>query len=737
MALSEETSFRLIGGGGTRGLSGDADRVLRPDPALDFFNACLRRHETERDLVSDPALLWSCHSPEGRDAGLRSHLQAASRERVSGLSDLLVIVNSRDWQRAARGQGVGWGRQVVEALRERLDAWVEATGAPRRSARRVGVRLLADGGGPMNGQALGLDEGEFVTGLLPNQYEGPVEGSRSVLAVHLNLPGVWAGYREVARLYDDQDLLTLGNHWLDNYAHPALREPALYRLQYDKAEGLVHLVSPDTDGRYRLQRHAGDEGPSVYAIQTQAGEVVAWLVLAVTELALPTRPSQQGLDAGTLGVSLPLDESPPLGDALAARPTIDPLGPGLRSHAPETAAPTVAGQDLVTLRELGVLIQRVHFREFMRGYEVYLGRAGEVGTVRRSPPATVQVIEDRVRLIAHELGVRVGGVPIPPGAGAVLGADARLEAAGNEWQWRDLRAVKVRGWPYLGELRRRAGSTHLVHGAVHAIGRAPDARVRLPDDGHNENILWRAELDAGTVIRARNGEIPKSRFTLDSIMVATHHAELDLQAEPRLRSVARHCYSFVRRDGPDGEQILPLSRTDRPTGELEVELKPGDDLLVGNCAFEVDWKPGALRGDDPTGVPLAPPPPVVLDAAEDLSEDLSQQIVAALPPPPPPLDDPTGLPGLRAPPPLPRPAPEPDSVLDLPLTPAQRAQLDDPTAPPQGPPPPISRTWDDLPGDSLTGDSLLGEGPLADAIAAPDGDDPTELPERPPLPRRS
>lgn len=778
MALSEETSFRLIGGGGTRGLSGDADRVLAADPALDFFNACLRRHKAAGDLLLDPDQLWRAEGNPGRLGGLASHLQSASRERVAGLSDILVVVNAADWQRAARQVGVGWGREAVETLKARFHDACTTHGL-RRHNREVGVRLLADGSGPMQGKALGLGQGEFVTGILPNQYDGPSADSRALVAVHLNLPGGWPGYREVARLHHDQDLLTIGNHWLDNYAHPALSAPAIYRLQWTPEEGLVHLVSPDTDGRFQLHHHADPGGPSVYALQRTGGEVLAWLVLAVIDeqqVAADIPASSPSLVGQTLSddvepvpVAVVVEESPTLDpgpmdrDPLSALPTMDTLGePGLDTDdppavaepapepAPAPASPpatlAAAGMDLdlLSLRELGVLLQRVHFRDIMLGYEIYIGAGGEIGTRRDSPMATIQVIDDRVRLVANAMGVLLGAVPIPPGAAAVLGGESEIRVGDHRFAWRDLRAVRLRGWPYLGELRRRGGTTHLVGGTVHAIGRALDSRVQLPDDPHNNNILWRPEVDAGAVIRAKNGDVPKSRFTLDSIMVATHHLELDLtEAQPRVRSVARHCYSFIRRETPDGERIISLSRAQRVTGEVEALLEPGDDLLVGNCVFELDW---SRREGDATDLPMGKPPPVVFTegatddegAVDSLVDELDAlpPLGFQLPPPPPVIEaDPTGLPE-GPPPPLSFDGEDDSMAFDPVPTAGWRSgasvdATDDPTGLPGRPPPPV-RLDPEPTDDSI--DEWSPFGTLDDFHPAGD-DDPTGLPgEGPPPP---
>ena len=141
---------------------------------------------------------------------------------------------------------------------------------------------------------------------------------------------------------------------------------------------------------------------------------------------------------------------------------------------------------------------------------------------------------------AHQDGVRLNGAALPAGTAVFLETDARIQVGETAIEWRDLSGVDVRGWPYLGELRRVGSTSHLVHGRSHRIGREPRCAVRLPDEPHNDNIIWRRELREGGTIRSRNGEIPKSRFYIDSIMVASEHAEVDLGDAPRLRSRARH-----------------------------------------------------------------------------------------------------------------------------------------------------------------------------------------------------
>ena len=682
MALSQENTYRLIGGAGARGLSGDARRVLPVDPSLDFFDACLRRHRAVLDLVADPDQVWDAEKESGgtRPMGLEAHLGSVSRERLVSLTDVLVVVSKEDWSRAHSSHGSRWTRHLVGGVRASFEDWCGRAEVTRHNPHRpFGVRVVVDGGSDLQGESLGLGSGEFVTGLLPNHYGGPATASRPLISVMLNMPGVWMGYREVARLYDDQDLLTLGSHWLDNFSHPALVAPALYRLHYDPQEGLVHLTSPDVAGGFGLTRHGDPAGTSVYGITRGDGHVVAWLVLAMVETPQPSGPTPVVVEAvptvDPIGQIMEADTGPlpqvrgPLEDSLSSRPTLlNGLSPSISSTGdglgPVTAEAAGMVGKLLRVREAGVLLQRVHFRDVMLGYEVFISASGDIGSELADPVATVQVLghRGRVRLYAHTRGIRVAGMPVPIGAAAVLGSSVEIDVSGVVLEYCDLSNVRLKGWPYVGEIRRSGANLHLMPGAVHVIGRAPGSRVKLPDDGHHGNILWRPEVDAGHTIRSQNGEIPKSRFTLDSIMVASSHAELDLTGEsPVLRNVARSCYSFIRRSDGDVIKWVELSRVQRSTGSFESELRSGDELLVGNCVLEVVLDSAAEV--DLADIPTASRPPVVFSLADDLSEELVVPPPPLLPvpraaePPPPAVrgagatwmepnadDDPTGLP---------------------------------------------------------------------------------------------
>ncbi len=610
----------------TQGLSGGAEVVIDRDPASSFYASRLRKHRSDEDLVETPTWLWATLSYNGRKGGLRSHIHAERGEGVASFTDVLVVLNQVDARRAAQIEGEPWTERAARAISEKFALYNQK----ERFELLYGTRPLrfwfvADGGQDMLGHSFGLGPGEFITGLLPNLYVGPAPRSRPVLAVHLHLPGAWEGYREVGRLYSDQILYTLGRHWLDNFHHPALREPGLYRLQQFPDGSLVHVISPELQDRYFVRSDALDGGASVLTLAERNGTPVAYLVLAVVETPAMVEPGM------TVGVPLAALRSAGLGpavevaveddaDATARDPSRSiapaPLPPSVsgtmrREHLQRTIIPDAIEGRMLTLHERGALLQKVHFANFMDGYDVYIGSGGRIATQMSDPRATLQVRGNRVTLQVDSEGVRIDGRVQGAGTNAALTGEVEIEVDGHTLQYRDLTGVRAEGWPYVGELRRPGAGTYLDFGGVFRVGRDRRCQVRLPDEPHNDNITWLPSVGGGTTIRSRTGDIPKSRFYTDSIMVASEHAELDLVNEPVLRSLARHCHTFVRRDG----EIIALAPRESASGTHSVDLRPNDEVLVGNCLFQVSYPPVAGSPMATPMMPQVPRPP----SAEELA----------------------------------------------------------------------------------------------------------------------
>jgi hypothetical protein len=645
----------------TRGLSGDQAHTVALDESNPYYNFRLRRHKAEGDLIADPGLLWYTSPYVKRRSGLGTHVSAEVGEgSTANYTDILLILSREDFARARED----WHQSATRALQQEFDNFCRRENYNRLHAHRpLGVKVIEDGSASMGGVSLGLTRGEFVTGILPNLYTGPVRGSYPVIAVHVNLPGVWEGYQEVGRLYNDQSLFTLGNHWLDNFAHPSLQQAALYRLRQYPDGSFVHIINPDLQDQFQVTS-TNQGGASVLTLATRSGQPLAYMVLAVIDppSARPTSKSEAGTtstrevataETQRAKPSVPESRPSPAPSAPSARrPDIQmPKAPSARGDSAPSIAPPMMLDDIggsaglggktiipdmpqervFTLQERGALLQKVHFANFMLGYDVYFGSRGELGTHVENPAATFQVRRRTVSLVAHVDGVVVGGRPVPPGVEVPIEGDVKIEVAGQRMEYYDLRGLQVAGWPYVGEIRRPASSTYMIWGEDYQIGRSRECRVVLPDEPRNDNIHWKPAIGDGATIRARSGEIPKSRFYTDSIMVASEHAGIDLRAPmPRIVCTARYCYVYVRRNGTV-HAMFPATSPNQPK---DMELLPGDEILIGNCLFYAGFTP--IDQASATAAPVAPKVDADLLAKSVDQPDLRRLDLHSVPPDPGP-----------------------------------------------------------------------------------------------------
>jgi len=668
-------------------------------------------HQADRDLVEHPSSLWRT-TWRKRQGGLYHHLLADRGDGVAGFTDILMVINEPDFQRSVDDTGDFWVFEAKELLEEQLSAWCKKAHFNQIFPDRpFQVALVCDGSEELRNHRIGLESGQFVTCLLPNRYGGPIETSSPVLAIHLNIPGAWEGYRKVGLLHSDQVFFTLGDHWLDNFSHEALVAPALYQLQQYPDGSLVHVVNPDLQDRFEVGSVQVAEGPAVLAVTERGGDPVAFMVLGVMDTFLqerslddepaagrelakpqskrtatagrpggepagkparkpcgepggkPARPqrpsaesaprsaaqparrtdapapgrrqgrSEKGPSKSRIAIATPRQQSAPAPAAQADQPaarrpaqqqaarkssaaavklagvaaTVPPAprprarpkpkppspaqspGTGGKAAWHHTIVPDAVEERIFTLKERGALLQRVHFAVFMEGYDVYVSRSGQLGTALVDPDAVFQVREDKVYFMAHREGIDLAGRPMSPGQPVRLRGEVEIRVSNQLLEFRDLTKVAAEGWPYLGEIRRSASSAYMVFGGKYRIGRDRRCKVRLPDEPHNDNIVWRLDMGGGEFIRSRTGDIPKSRFYNDSIMVASEHAEIDLDGEPALRNVARHCYSYIRRE----RDVFALFPVRDESGVRSLDLLPGDELLVGNNLFEVAYPPAS------------------------------------------------------------------------------------------------------------------------------------------------
>ncbi len=524
----------------TRGLSGAQRAMVALDGTNSFYNFRLQRHFSALGPTRSAESLWYTHDDVETRTGLGVHLADALTDGHR-FSDVLVILAEEDHDALMASGGL---EHLGAVLSEKLSAFLAQSAFSAQVHHDV--VLVRDGSEELGGQHFGLMDGEFITGLVPNYYRPQSGSSRAVIGVHANVPGAWEGYRPVARLYDDQVLFTLGNHWLDNFSHPSLGEAALYHLKLDEVGSFVHYLNPDVQGRYRIDTTVRD-GTNIISVSTADGQPLVHLVLtAVTADAVEAGPRKKR----------------------------------------ETILPSLHDEQIFTMTERGALLQKVHFSKIMLGYDVHADIRGQLGTGVEDRALSFRVREDAVSVAAFVDGVEVNGTPLASGDAVPLDGDVVIRVQAQELRYRDLRGIQVEGWPYLGEIHRPASSAYLSFGDRHPIGRARDCAVVLPDEPRNDNIVWRPQVAEGSTIRSKSGEIPKANFYTDSIMVGSEHAELDLSgATPTLHALHARCFTFIRRQG----EIIPVHPLGDEGHNHEQELRSGDELLIGNCLFRVEY----------------------------------------------------------------------------------------------------------------------------------------------------
>ncbi|MEQ1566419.1 MAG: hypothetical protein ABMA64_12330 [Myxococcota bacterium] len=613
----------------TRGLSGDRAHSVALDDANPYYNYRLKRHKAEGDLVGDPGLLWYTSPYVKRRSGLGTHVAAEVGDGTANYTDVLLVLSREDFAKTA----AEWQASAARTLQQEFDNFCRRENFNKPYPHRpLGVRLVEDGSAGTGGYDFQLGRGEFITGLLTNLYTGPVRGSYPVIGIHLNLPEVWEGYQEVGRLYNDQILFTLGNHWLDSFSHASLQQAALYRLRQYPDGTFVHIVNPDLQDQYHVTSTVQGNA-SVLTLATRSGKPLAYMVLAVIDppAKSPTPPERRSPSSGpSTPAPPPRVDARSTSDAPSRRPDIQMPKPPPKRDAVPSIAPPMMLEDVVkptstngiglggktiipdapserifTLQERGALLQKVHFSAFMLGYDVYFGTRGELGTHVEDPAATFQVRKRAVSLVAHIDGVTIDGRSIAAGVEVPIEGDVKIEVAGHKLEYHDLRGLQLDGWPYVGEIRRPASSTYMIWGEDYQVGRSRECRVVLPDEPRNDNIHWKPSVGDGATIRARTGEIPKSRFYTDSIMVGSEHVSVDLRGErPKVVCTNKHCYAYVRRSS----EVFSLYPTTSPQQPKELDVLPGDEILIGNCLFHV----GYTAGDA-----VAPAPAPMIDLTVD------------------------------------------------------------------------------------------------------------------------
>jgi hypothetical protein len=534
----------LLHSGTAAGLSGIPSLQLSSNPDRDWFLRFLRTHFTTLSLVTHPERIWSPSTSPGKGGGLESHLMSLAPGGVLSASQMVVLLSGPEFDEAVEMRGQSWITEVEKQLQSRVDTLV--TERKLRTARpggRLRVCLLRDGDRALGGRVLNLLPGEFVTTLLPNQHVGQ---ESACLGVYVHIPGAWEGFRPVQSVQVDQLLYTFGNHWLDNFHHPSLKEAALYQLRLDESGRWVHSIHPDHREDFVLKR------------TSQNG--------AMDVLTLCEANGRSLMDVQLVALGRTLDGVKSSSDVIE----------GLTSVVPDGGA-----RGLLSLEECGVLLQKIHFPQVMKGYEVYLSKEGNLSTSGEDVAAVLEIRSDQAVLLSKHPALHVNAKSLAPGERVDLRGLCEIAIDGHVLYYKDLSSVKASGWPYLGEIRRGGWQSHLPLGGAYTIGRDPSAWVRLPDVADNRNIRWTDEGDSRSVA-SRTGTFARKDFYTDSIMVASTHAVVDLCNGATVKNEAKFCHVYVRR----ASAVISLMPK-RKAGLHQFQLRTGDELLVGNCVFSV------------------------------------------------------------------------------------------------------------------------------------------------------
>jgi len=535
----------LLHSGTAAGLSGIPSLQLSANPDSDWFLRFMRVHTTTLELAAHPDRIWAPARRVPQGSGVESHLLSLGVQRVLSAREIWVVLSKNEFDSMSEGKESGWMNSTEAMLQERVDELIEKRGLESPvSGASLRLRLLRDGDEAMSVRSLNLLPGEFVTAMLPNR---PPEGAVSRLGVSVHIPGAWEGYRPAEPVREGQLLYTFGSHWLDNFSHPMLKEAAVYQLRRDDTGRWLHSIHPDHCEHYCLRTTPNQGAMDVITLATRSGQAILDVQLASLEQTL------DGLQPSAV-------RSP----ALEASFIDEPKREGLLS-----------------LMESGLLLQKVHFPDVMRGYEVYLSEQGGISTTPELATAVIEVRSDHAQLIVKGAQVSVNQEKLEVGQTFELDGLVEIRVGEHLYYYKDLRGVRASGWPYLGEIRRSGWKSHLPLGGRYVIGRDLNAWVRLPDVADNKNISWADESSTASV-SSRTGTFARRDFYTDSIMVASEHAVIDLSNGAVLENLAKHCHVYVRR----ASAVVSLMPIRKP-GLHQFQLRGGDELLVGNCVFQV------------------------------------------------------------------------------------------------------------------------------------------------------
>lgn len=540
------------------------------------YNDRFLKHRADGDFVRNPEYLWSPGPYWAARGGFDAHFRRLADQLAGAVySDALLVLHPEDHARTRASLLRSWESAAAAELADCWRRLLESEGWTRAvPGRDLHLRVLPDGD-PALGSTLGLEPGEFATALMPNLHLGP--GPEAVPLVEVFAADPSGRFSSIGTLWSDQLAFSVGAHALDNGRRAELGDSCVYTVHRIPGEdGLHHRLGAGREDRFVLRTGTAQGGETVQVVDVRRDKVVLEVMLvAARHLAAELPRVGERPDAPR--VALPAFAPPPV---TGFEGTILPGDLDLGTLGAFSIVPESLPDRVFTLVERGYLLQRVHFKDAMRGYRIEIDRDGRIGPKVGAPVATVRVRDGRVEVEAVERDVSVDGRPLRPGESAPLD-DLRhsLSWRGGSVEYGSMRRSGDRKWPYLGCLTAPRRTTPLPLGETCTIGR--DGRscdVPLPDRAVGDNIDWRDGATTGP-IEVQGGEVDRRTFRTDAICVPTRAAALTLTAgAPSVENLSGTCSLHVLR--PDGE----MARLGKGASAV---LTPGDELCIGNLLFSL------------------------------------------------------------------------------------------------------------------------------------------------------
>lgn len=548
------------------------------------YNHYVRRSRTDRDLVRQPDVLWSPAPYWAPREGLSAHVRHQADVCGAVTSDAIILLHPQDHETTRRSLVRDWDRTLSTLLRESWERLVTEHGLVRLTPSRPFRAAVRQDGDPEIGPLLGLARGEFATVLGPNIYLGPDPGSEPLAEIFLCERGQ---FRSVGTLWNDQVAFHLGAHPMDNGRCEALGDSSLYCLVRAGGDGpLSHRVHSSRADRVRIEVGQSSLGETVRLVD--AGRNLLLAELAV----VPSRRSDWELPAAgerAAGPRRANDLALPSMGPVAAGGTILPDED--MALSPVSIVPDALPESRFVLSERAVLIQRVHFKAVMAGYWIAVDRSGRLGPRVADPVARIEVTDDRLSLLTMARDLSLDGTPLREGQRTqLLGPHHDLRWRGAELSMTTMTRPDPK-WPYLLRVEGPRRFHPLPIGRACTVGRDRSGiDVALPDRPTPENILWRDGQNEGPV-QISGGPVERTTFRTDAIFVASRAAIVEPSGSgQRVRNLSGSCPVHVLRSGGECVRLGP---------EGEVELAPGDEILVGNHVFAL--LPAGMEDPLPVG----------------------------------------------------------------------------------------------------------------------------------------